>query len=122
MIEKKGFYSDEPAGENTRIIDRSFITQHLTISFVKVTRVATMKWVESHSNVEFDLFLNRMGLWEVLEIALLCNDWQLITKLLSRLYAIRLLNNKFHGLSPSAVTTFFCLTRGFQTMHDYSVI
>ena len=45
MIEKKGFYSDKPAGENTRIIDRSFITQHLTISFVKVTRVATIKWV-----------------------------------------------------------------------------
>jgi hypothetical protein len=52
MIEKKGFYSDEPSGENIRIIDRSFITQHLTISFVKVTRVATMKWVELLSKLE----------------------------------------------------------------------
>ena len=75
MIEKKGFYSDKRAGENTRIIDRSFITQHLTISFVKVTRVATMKWVESHSNVEFDLSFNRVVPSVVLEIALLCNDW-----------------------------------------------
>ena len=71
MIEKKGFYSDEPAGENTRIIDRSFITQHLTISFVKVTRVATMKWVELLSNFEFDLFFNGVVQWVVLEIALL---------------------------------------------------
>ena len=52
MIEKKGFYSDKRAGENTRIIDRSFITQHLTISFVKVTRVATIKWVELLSKLE----------------------------------------------------------------------
>ena len=55
MIEKNGFYSDKPAGENTRIIDRSFITQHLTISFVKVTRVATIKWVQLLSKLEQEL-------------------------------------------------------------------
>ena len=55
IIEKKGFYSDKRAGENTRIIDRSFITQHLTISFVKVTRVATIKWVQLLSKLEQEL-------------------------------------------------------------------
>ena len=67
-----GLYSDKRAGENTRIIDRSFITQHLTISFVKVTRVATIKWVESLSNFELDLYFTRVVKGGVLEFVLLC--------------------------------------------------